>query len=116
MLQDASIMPATKSKKQVRALGAMERCREVSVRFHAATALVEATGRCVDFSDYSAFFNFLAAADEPITFNGRTYDLIARGRSKETMAEAAPRFERLAKLLKTEKRNRAFAPKVGTDL
>jgi hypothetical protein len=55
---------------------AREQFRGRSFDFRAATAFVHATGRSFDFLDPKDLFNCLAEADEIITFNGRTCDLI----------------------------------------
>jgi hypothetical protein len=55
---------------------ARERFLGKSFTFHAATAFVHATGKAYDFVNYSDLFDLLAGADEIITFNGRTCDLI----------------------------------------
>lgn len=45
-------------------------------RFDAATAFLHSTGKCFDIVDYHSLFDLLSEADEIITFNGRTCDLI----------------------------------------
>jgi len=49
---------------------------EETFRFHGATAYESSTRRFRDFTDFRKLFDFLASADEIITFNGRICDLI----------------------------------------
>jgi len=55
---------------------AREQFRGKSFRFRAATAFVHETGQSFDFENHEGLFAFLVKADEIITFNGRTCDLI----------------------------------------
>jgi hypothetical protein len=55
---------------------AREQFRGRSFEFHAATAFLYESGECFDFTDHEALFAFLIEADEIVTFNGRTCDLI----------------------------------------
>jgi hypothetical protein len=50
--------------------------RGKSFEFHAATAFLDETGEYFDFTNYDDLFAFLIEADEIVTFNGRTCDLI----------------------------------------
>ena len=47
-----------------------------SFRFHAATVFENTTGKHFDFTDHRELYDFLIEADEFVTFNGRTCDLI----------------------------------------
>ncbi len=55
---------------------ARERFSGKSFTFHAATAFVHETGEYFDFTNHDDLFAFLIEADEIVTFNGRTCDLI----------------------------------------
>lgn len=55
---------------------ARERFSGKSFTFHAATAFLYETGECFDFTNHEDLFAFLIEADEIVTFNGRTCDLI----------------------------------------
>jgi hypothetical protein len=55
---------------------ARERFSGKSFTFHAATAFLAETDECFDFTNHGDLFAFLIEADEIVTFNGRTCDLI----------------------------------------
>jgi hypothetical protein len=55
---------------------AREQFRDTEFRFDAATAFIHETNQCFDFVSHEELFAFLIEADEIVTFNGRTCDLI----------------------------------------
>lgn len=55
---------------------AREQFRGKSFKFYGATAFVHETDQSSDFQSYKDLFDFLIEADEIVTFNGRTCDLI----------------------------------------
>lgn len=52
------------------------RFKDKPCKFWAATAFDASTQESDDFTDYNKLYEYLARADEIITFNGRTYDLV----------------------------------------